>query len=45
VLDMKGVSKRSAFVISPEGMIKYAEILEDAGQIPNFANVKRALES
>jgi len=33
VLGMKGVSKRSAFVISPEGMIKYAEILEDAGQI------------
>ncbi len=45
VLDMKGVSKRSAFVISPEGMIKYAEILEDAGQIPNFDSIKKALES
>jgi len=45
VLDMKGVSKRSAFVINPEGMIKYAEILEDAGQIPNFDKVKSALES
>ncbi len=45
VLGMKGVSKRSAFVISPEGMIKYAEILEDAGQIPNFDNIKKALES
>jgi len=45
VLDMKGVSKRSAFVVSPEGMIKYAEILEDAGQIPNFDKVKAAIES
>lgn len=45
VLGMKGVSKRSAFVISPDGIIKYAEILEDAGQIPNFDKVKEALAS
>jgi len=25
--------------------IKYAEILEDAGQIPNFDSIKKALES
>ncbi len=43
VLDMKGVSKRSAFVIDKEGTIKYAEILENAGDIPNFAAVKDAL--
>lgn len=45
VLGMKGVSKRAAFVISPDGIIKYAEILEDAGQIPNFTKVKEALDS
>ena len=43
VLGMKGVSKRSAFVIDKEGTIKYAEILESAGDMPNFAAVKDAL--
>lgn len=43
VLDMKGVSKRSAFVIDKEGTIKYAEVLENAGEVPNFAAVKEVL--
>jgi peroxiredoxin len=43
VFEMKGVSKRSAFVIDPEGTIKYAEVLESAGDIPNFDAVKAAL--
>lgn len=43
VLDLKGVSKRSAFVIDKEGTIKYAEVLENAGDIPNFAAVRDAL--
>lgn len=43
VLGMKGVSKRSAFVVGPNGNIKYAEVLEDAGQVPNFDKVKEAL--
>lgn len=43
VLGMKGVSKRSAFVVNPEGKIAYAEVLEDAGQVPNFEKVKEAL--
>lgn len=41
----KGVSKRSAFVIDGEGVIQYAEVLESAGDIPNFANVKETLAS
>ena len=44
VLDMKGVSKRSAFVIDGEGAIQYAEVLESAGDLPNFEAVKAALE-
>ncbi len=44
VLGMKGVSKRSAFVVDTEGKIAYAEVLEDAGQVPNFDNVKAALK-
>lgn len=43
VLDMKGVSKRSAFVIDKEGMIQYAEVLESAGDLPNFEAVKAEL--
>ncbi len=45
VLDMKGVSKRSAFVIDKEGTIKYVEILDNAGEMPNFAAVKATLSS
>ncbi|MDI9876361.1 redoxin domain-containing protein [Flectobacillus rivi] len=41
----KGVSKRSAFVIDGEGTIQYAEVLESAGDVPNFANVKETLAS
>lgn len=43
VLGMKGVSKRSAFVIDETGNVAYAEVLEDAGQLPNFEAVKAAL--
>ncbi len=45
VLGMKGVSKRSAFVIDAQGIIKYAEVLEDATQLPDFAKVQDALKS
>ena len=43
VLGMKGVSKRSAFVVDVEGTIQYAEVLESAGDIPNFIAVQEAL--
>lgn len=33
---MKGVSKRAAFVIDEEQNIIYAEVLENAGGLPNF---------
>lgn len=45
VLGMKGVSKRSAFIIDKEGKIAYAEVLEDAGQLPNFQAIKETLAS
>jgi peroxiredoxin len=43
VLGMKGVSKRSAFVIDKEGKILYAEVLESAGDLPNFNAIKQTL--
>lgn len=43
VLGMKNVSKRSAFVVDKEGTIQYAEVLESAGDLPNFVAIKEAL--
>jgi len=45
VLDMKGVAKRSAFVIDKEGIIRYAEVLESAGDLPNFAAIQATLQA
>ncbi len=43
VLGMQGVAKRSAFVVDASGTIQYAEVLESAGDIPNFEAVKNTL--
>jgi len=43
VFGLKGVSKRSAFVIDGEGTVRYAEVLESAGDLPNFAAIKETL--
>jgi peroxiredoxin len=43
--NMKGVSKRSAFVIDKEGVVRYAEVLENASEQPNFKNITLTLES
>lgn len=40
---LKGVSKRSAFVIDAEGIVQYAEVLEDAGNQPDFNKIKASL--
>lgn len=40
---MKGVSKRSAFVVDKEGVVRYAEVLDDAGNLPNFEAIKETL--
>ena len=41
---MKGVSKRSAFIVDKEGIIRYKEILEIAGDMPNFTDINAILE-
>jgi peroxiredoxin len=43
ILGMKGVSKRAAFVIDKQGVIQYAEVLESAGDLPNFAAIDEVL--
>jgi glutaredoxin-dependent peroxiredoxin len=41
--DMKGVSKRSAFVINGNGIIQNAEILEKASDLPNLEAISYLL--
>jgi peroxiredoxin len=42
--DFKGVAKRSAFVVDKNGVIQYAEVLENAGEEPNYNLIKETLE-
>lgn len=44
ILDMKGVSKRAAFVIDKAGILQYAEVLENAGEEPNYEAIQKTLE-
>lgn len=39
----KGVAKRSAFIVDRQGIIRYAEVLENASEIPNLDEVKDVL--
>lgn len=42
---MLGVSKRSAFIIDKNGILKYAEVLENAGEQPSFEAIKASLSN
>jgi glutaredoxin-dependent peroxiredoxin len=44
-MKLEGVSKRSAFVIDKNGVVRYEEILENAGDIPDFSKIKATLDS
>jgi len=41
--NMKGVSKRSAFIIDKEGILRYIEILENASHVPDFNAIQSTL--
>jgi len=43
ILDMKGVSKRSAFLIDKNGRVQYTEVLDDPGKLPDFEAINSAL--
>jgi glutaredoxin-dependent peroxiredoxin len=45
VFDMKGVSKRSAFVLDKQGIVRYAEVLEAATDLPDFSAIQKTLET
>lgn len=42
-LGMRGVSKRSAFIVDRDGIVRYAEVLENASEVPNFEAIKNTL--
>ena len=44
LMGFKGVCKRSAFVIDREGKVRYAEVMENAGNLPNFDAIKACLQ-
>lgn len=40
---LRGVSKRSAFIVDKEGHLRYIEILENARDLPNFESINSVL--
>jgi len=43
MIGMKGIAKRSTFVIDKDGVVRHAEILEDARNEPNYDKVFETL--
>lgn len=44
IFDMKGVSKRTAFIIDKEGIIQYTELVESKDGVPDFEAINKRLE-
>lgn len=43
--EWRGVTKRSAFLIDREGIVQYAEVLENAGLLPDFSAIQGKLRA
>jgi peroxiredoxin len=41
--DLNQVSKRSAFLIDKQGILRYAEVLDNAGELPDFNAIQKTL--
>jgi glutaredoxin-dependent peroxiredoxin len=41
--NMKGVSKRASFVIDRQGIVRYAQVLANAGDLPDFDAIQASL--
>jgi len=44
IYEMHAVSKRSAFIIDKEGIVRYEEVLEKASELPNFEAINETLK-
>jgi peroxiredoxin len=45
MIGLRDIAKRATFVIDRSGVVRHAEVLEDARNEPNYAQVKQALAS
>ena len=45
LFDMKGVSKRAAFVIDQNGLIQHIDISDDPGKLPDFQKIEHVLNN
>ena len=44
-MELDRIAKRSAFVVDGKGIVQYAEVLDNAGQQPDFDAVKETVQS
>ncbi|UCF18776.1 MAG: redoxin domain-containing protein [Gemmatimonadota bacterium] len=44
LMGLRGVAKRSAFIIDTAGVIRYRWVTDDAGQLPRFDEIKEVLK-
>lgn len=44
-MNLDRISRRAAFVIDKEGVVQYAEVLENAGKHPDFEAIKQVLST
>jgi peroxiredoxin len=44
LFNMKGVTKRAAFVINQKGIIQHIDVLDDPGNIPDFRIIEEVLD-
>lgn len=42
-MELDRIAKRAAFVVRPDGRVAYAEVLENAGAMPDFKAVKQTI--
>ncbi len=42
---LRGISKRSIFVVDKEGIVRYRWVSEEPGREPNYAEIKQILKS
>ena len=45
MIGLKGIAKRSVFVIDKSGVVRHKDVLEDARNEPDYGKVKQALAS
>lgn len=43
-MQLDRIAKRAAFVIDHEGIIRYAEVLDDPGRLPNFEAIRKLVD-